>query len=323
MPKLRAETTKDIIAILCSDLHFSDRPPIARSGENWYECMRRYLKQLTDLQIKHANAAIVVAGDLLDSWRECPALINFLLVHMPTMYAVPGNHDCKHGNINDLDKTAYWTLVEAGKIKHLDPYVGVGNIDGPKGLVIVGFPWGYPLQAAIREEKEHGDIVYLAVVHDYIWSKAAGHHPKAKESQYWKAQRAKLKNFDVALFGDNHTGFKIESKTKGMPHIFNAGTFFRRKIDEISYKPHVGLLHADGTVSRHYLDTSEDVFLDTRKADELTGMDISKLIEEFERIGGEIVSYGESLMQFLSANNIDNTVARIIRKVIEQQRSGK
>ena len=277
--------------------------------------MRRYLKQLSDLQTKHRQAPIVVAGDVLDSWRECPALINFLLVHMPTVYAVPGNHDCKHGNINDLDKTAYWTLVEAKKIIHLDAYIPVdlGRV------TLVGFPWGFPLQSI----EEPIASIHVAVVHDYIWSKNAGHHPKAKESQHWKAQRAKLKNFDVALFGDNHTGFLIESKTKGMPHIFNAGTFFRRKIDEISYKPHVGLLHADGTVSRHYLDTSEDVFLDTRKADELTGMDISKLIEEFERIGGEIVSYGESLMQFLSANNVDNAVARIIRKVIEQQRSGK
>lgn len=319
VPHLRRQAADDVIAILVGDMHLSDRPPIARSGEEWYAAMKRPLDQLRALQAQHGGAIILYAGDITDHWRESPALVNFLLVHLPEGFAVPGNHDLLHGNYNSLDKTAYWTLVEAGRIKHLDPYIKIDAVPSQTfdSLRIVGMPWGFPLQAL---EQKDTKTTYIACVHRYIWSNASGKHIKAKPEEHWKEQRKKLKNFDVALFGDNHGGFIVESKTKGMPHIVNPGCLIRRKIDEINYKPFVGLLHRNGSVSRHYLDVSQDTFLDTRKVNELTGTDISKLIEEFERIGSEITSYADALMSFLSSNGVEKAVAKVIRSILEKEK---
>lgn len=44
--------------------------------------------------------------------------------------------------------------------------------------------------------------------------------------------------------------------------VSNSGGLFRRRMDEIDNRPCVGLLKRDGKVERHYLDVSEDKFLD-------------------------------------------------------------
>lgn len=318
---MRAVDPNPVIAILCSDIHLSERAPIARAvRQDWFTVQKRYLDQLQTLKENH-NAILIVAGDVFDYWKSSPELINFALAHMPGCYAVPGQHDLPNHNYNDLHKSAYWTLVEAGSIKHLDPYIKMDIPDSR--LRIIGMPWGFPCQKANRTEREGVDCIYIAVVHAYCYSNKTGCHPHAKPEQHWKAHRSKLKNFDVAVFGDHHKGFLIPSKTKGMPTIYNSGTLLKRTVDEMEYCPRVGLLRKDGTVEQHYLDCSQDEWIDTRKASEATGIDFSKVMQEIERIGGEAVSFIEHLERYLSGSNLDAVVERVLRKIIEKVRNDK
>jgi DNA repair exonuclease SbcCD nuclease subunit len=133
---MRAADPNPVIAILCSDIHLSERAPIARAvGQDWFTVQKRYLDQLRELKEKH-NAILIVAGDVFDYWKSSPELINFAIVHMPECYAVPGQHDLPNHNYNDLHKSAYWTLVEAKIIKHLDPYIKIDVPDSRLRIAI-------------------------------------------------------------------------------------------------------------------------------------------------------------------------------------------
>ncbi len=87
-----------IAAVLVADLHLSDTPPAARSGEpDWRATQAGYLNQVTRLCRRH-ECPLVIAGDLFDDgWRErrcSPALINLALTYLPDQcYGIPGQHD--------------------------------------------------------------------------------------------------------------------------------------------------------------------------------------------------------------------------------------
>jgi hypothetical protein len=300
-----------IVAILCSDIHLSHKVPTARSVEkDWYEVMANGLEELRNLSSKH-NCPVICAGDIFDKWDSPPELINFALTHLPNLIAVPGQHDLPYHNIGDIKKSAYWTLVEAGVVHTLEPYE-VQVIHNDKydcQIHAVGHPWGTPVKPI--KEAPNG-IINLAVVHDYIWS---GKH-KYKNAPEEKRVSKRLDNFtgyDALVFGDNHKGFLTGQ-------VLNCGTFFRRKSDEKSYDPMVGLLHSDGFIERHYLQyCQDDKFVDVDEALEILekGVEFAELIEDLGKLGEKGVDFITSVMNFLDTNGIGKRVRKVILESLE------
>ena len=100
-----------VIAVCCSDIHLSHRPPKLREAEpNWYAAQARVLSQVRAVVETH-KCPLIVAGDVFDEgWRahKCPPeLVNFAIRHLPVCYAVPGQHDLPHHRYADVDKSAY------------------------------------------------------------------------------------------------------------------------------------------------------------------------------------------------------------------------
>src|SRR5690554_6947876 len=244
-----------VIAILCSDLHLSEKPPVARSAEpDWWAAMLRPIKQLKAAQDKY-NAPILCAGDVFDKWKSSPELINFALEHLPEMYAIPGQHDLPLHNYEDIDKSAFGTLVRAGKLHLLTPgkATHIGDPELGRCFIAVGFPWGAPIQS--HERKRHLEsYLHIAVVHAYIWTKGTG-FPGAPEEKSLAGYAEALDGYDVALFGDNHKPFLARS---GKCRVFNHGGFMCRKSDEMNHQPAIGLLRACGEIDLHDLDVSAD-----------------------------------------------------------------
>jgi hypothetical protein len=232
------------LAVLCSDLHLSERAPACRAekGQAWLDVQARGLSELDKLA-KELDAVVVCAGDVFDRWNPGPELINFALEHLPQMYAVPGQHDLPYHNYSNKKKSAYWTLVKAQKVFDLRP----GEVTRDRNLCLVGFPWGVQLTNPPPVPEAYKDWVRLAVVHRYCW--VSGHKfPGADESNHANEHRKRLNGFDAAVVGDNHQHFLSYGATGDFPTILNCGTFFRRKRDEINYTPKVGVLYSDGTV---------------------------------------------------------------------------
>lgn len=303
-----------VVAILCSDIHLSHKPPIARSAEpDWYEAMRWPLDQLRDLQEKY-DCPTIIAGDIFDKWDSPAELINFALNFLPMgAYAIPGQHDLPNHNLEDIERSAYWTLVAAGTIKHLDTTTPVGD------LTLWPAPWGED----IPEPDEQ--IFNLAVVHAYIWQQGYG-YPGAPKDKYTSKYVPKLKGYQAAAFGDNHKGFQFvidNDDPQNGPYcsVINCGTLMRRKADEMKYQPHVGVLYANGNIRPHFLHCKDDKFVDIDQALELVerSLDITEFVGELAGLARTVVDFGEALRRFLTSNKIDSHVRKVILDAMERK----
>jgi len=132
----------NVIAILCSDIHLCHTPPVARSAEpDWYVAMERQLDELRAVAEQH-GAPIVCAGDIFDRWNSPPELINFAIQSSPKMHSIPGQHDLPHHRYEDMQRSAYWTLVAAGVLTDLGTVPKVVS----NWLAVHPFPWGFPIK---------------------------------------------------------------------------------------------------------------------------------------------------------------------------------
>lgn len=304
--------------MLCSDLHLSQRPPVARSVEpDWYSTMAGYLGQLRGLSEGHGTSGnplpVICAGDIFDRWNAPAELINFALAYLPRMYAVPGQHDLPHHSYEDIRKSAYWTLVEAGKIVNLEPGkpLGVGTMQ------LWGFPWGTPVEPCPETAYLGLDV---AVIHSYLWTeKSRSGYPGAPKEKRLVVYAKKLKGYDAAVFGDNHKGFQSFVPSLGC-RVLNCGGYMRRKSDERDYQPTVGLLRSDGTITRYKLDVSEDKFLDSGDIpqslrDNNIGFDT--FLEELSAFGDAAINFNEAVHRLLEREKVSPVVKRIVLASLE------
>lgn len=62
------QAPKDLVAVLVSDIHLSQKPPVARSAEgSWYQAMQR---QLAEVKRVAKGAPVLCAGDVFRSLVE-------------------------------------------------------------------------------------------------------------------------------------------------------------------------------------------------------------------------------------------------------------
>lgn len=252
--------TKDhVVAICFSDLHLSLNPPIARSGEkSWLGTMKRTLEEIKDLALRHNGVPILCAGDLFDRWNSPPELINWCLDNLPEIYAIPGNHDIPFHQVQRLSKSAYQTLVQAGKVislLHRPTWFKTGRESDPFYTLVYGFHFG----SECEPEKIGGgraQVLQLALTHEYVWIKGKS-YPGADPSGNLTKRAKVFKKFDTVIIGDNHQGYS--ATLSDGTNVFNCGTVLRRKSNEVHYRPHVGIVYASGKVKPHYLNISKDV----------------------------------------------------------------
>lgn len=301
---------QDPVAVLCADLHLTLRQPNCRADENWMAIQRDYLLQLNDLA-KVKDLPVICAGDIFDRWNPPPELINFALRYLPhQMLCVPGQHDLPNHNIKDLYRSGYGVLVQANKIVDLTAMKGESLLC--RGVNYFGFGWEQEVQP---NKEKGGSGLEVAVIHQYVWRKGDA-YPDAPKDQHFDKMWSKLRGYDVAVFGDNHKGF---SEHKGSTLIYNCGGFIRRKSDELKYIPAVGLLYADGSVVRHKLDTSKDLFHEDSRDEPKNGVDLQNFLENLEGLVGEQgLDFRAAIKHYLDAEKVDKETRKIITASLEQ-----
>ncbi len=311
-------STDKVIAIFAADIHLSHKPPVWRSAEpDWYWAMQRPLNEIADLQ-KIFECPVIYAGDIFDRWNSPPELINFAIKHLPKGYAIPGQHDLPLHNMEDIEKSAYWTLYKAGVLKHISPKcVGteIGFPKYPNSLIDVhAFPFGFPIQ----ENKRKNNLIQIALVHEYVWIKDASYPnaPKEKKIDYTKNKKGRIKGYDIIVYGDNHKGFWVGFEDA---QILNCGTLMRRKSDEVDYQPQIGLLLDSGKMISHKLDISQDQHLESMEnVNEDEKIDLSDFIEELELLGDTALDFQEAMKQYFESNKTKKAVKKILLKAMEK-----
>lgn len=281
---------RKVVAICCSDIHLSTKPPVARAGEeDWLRAQARPLWQLKKLAEEH-DVVILCAGDIFDRWNSPPELINWAIKHLPKMYAIPGQHDLPNHRLEDIHRSAYWTLVEAGIVTHVpdleSPHIGWG-------IELRGFPWGTPLRY-FKPDRTDALVLSVALVHQYVWVPNRGYPGALKEDRLAYCGK-NLKGWDIVIFGDNHLSFLCRSKGTT---VFNCGSFQRRNSDQIGYNPQVGLLYNDGSIEPKCLDCSDDVIQKRSTAiDVKEKLDIEDFLAELTKLESSELDFREAIKQ--------------------------
>lgn len=245
-----------------------------------------------------------------DRWNPPPELINFALDELPSLYAVPGQHDLAHHSYEDIRKSGYWTLVKAGRVVNL-PALSPVEVPGITPLRLWGFPWG----TQVMPLTDPCDLVLdVAVVHAYFWTKGRG-YPGASEEGLPSRWKKRVRGYDVAVFGDNHTPCHIPRGNLGI-EMYGCGGFFRRKSDERDHQPSVGLLRSDGSVTRHYLNVEADRFVDdVREAATAPGLE--GLLEELGRLADRGIDFAVAVRRALDNEGVSETVRAVVLKALE------
>ena len=297
------------IAILCSDLHFSQNAPVARSAESdWFVAQERSWNQIRD-RANQDDLPIIIAGDIFDHWKSSPELINFVLCLFSGLriYAVPGQHDLPNHRYDEMNRSAYGTLVQAGVIKEIEPQepFSIGE------MTLYGFPWGYEIE---KSKGRNGNRLNIAVVHKYCWKDV--HYLGVSKDSHVEAFGKKLKGYDLAVFGDNHGGFLSCSDDC---IVLNCGTMMCRKSDEKNYQPHYGILYDDFTVARVPFDTSKDKWLDQKETESLVdkALDMSNLVSELESLGGDALDFKEMLLRYMESSGTALPTKTLIMKALD------
>ncbi len=316
-----------VVGVFLADIHLSSKRPACRaSDEEWFGVMEGYFGQVmniahrrTDIgdgKILDQKVPIICAGDVFDKWNSSPELINFALQYMPKMWSIPGQHDLPYHRYEDRKKSAYWTLVEAGRIVDLNAVHTISP-----DVRIHAFPYGFEITPL---ETPHDLVIDVALVHKYIWRKGAC-YPDAPPELRLASQYKILKGYDVAFYGDNHIPFDHEPE-EGCK-VYNIGSLMRRKIDQLNHRPSVCLLYSDKSVKRHYLDVSKDKFIDVK---DLIGEDpesddgkMSAFVDDLLTLVDTAVNFSEALSKVVDKKDISPEVARVILTALERAKEGK
>lgn len=312
-----------VLAVVCADVHLSEKPPIARSAEpDWYDAMCRPLRQMVKL-CKEYDAPLVIAGDVFDKWNSPARLINFALHELQgvRVYAIPGQHDLENHSLELINRSAYWTLVESAVVQHIGPGVIV-ELPGAIPLRLHGFAWKVPLKP---NKKRHPLAVEVAVMHRYVWRKDRG-HAKATAESHADNLAKDLRGYDICITGDNHSPFNCKV---GDCILYNCGGLMRRTKAEIDHTPSVGLIRHNkergAYVERVLLDCSTDKFLHLPES--VTKSDGSSLNagEFLEELGGLVdaaIDFRSAVLRCLEEKGVDQQTREVILRAMEGSKNG-
>lgn len=298
-------------ALCTSDFHIEETPPPFRSNEpDWWSAMQRPIDQIKALQ-KQYRCPILFAGDLYNKWKVPPEVISWSLRHLPTMYAVPGQHDLPYHRYADVKQSGYWTMVEAGRLIDLKP--GEPH-PVSEDIAVYGFPWGCEVTPPTNKPIAGFTV---ALVHAYCWVQKAcypGAPPERRAGEWVK----RLRGYDFGVFGDNH---KSHLYTADGVQVVNNGAVMRRKSDESDYRPRVYLLWSDGQVSAEYLDTSRDVqneaAVEEIVKDAVDAGDLLKAVRELKATG---IDFWDTLKRLMETLGIKDGVREKVMKSCEEKK---
>ncbi len=295
------------IAIFCSDLHLSLKPPIFRSNEpDWFAAMQRPLDQIRELQDEH-QCPIFCAGDIFDKWNSPPELINFAMKHLPSMYCIPGQHDLPEHDLNQIKRSAYWTLVASGHICNLSSYA-VQDIDWRDDFLIHAFPYG----TKITPYKDKKKVLQIALIHQYNWTDNHSYPDAPKDRKV--LNRKEFQGYDLVFSGDNHIPFTVKNEENT---FINCGALMVRKSDDWR-APSVWLLHEDGNVERIFLHVKKDIYLEVEPSvKQAEDLDIDELLEELNKLDEVKSDFREAVYRYLKKNGADEAVKKILIRALD------
>lgn len=270
--------------------------------------MARPLRELSYYQ-QQLECPVLCAGDLFHRWNSSPELINFAMEYLPEqLISIPGQHDLPSHRSDLVCKSAYWTLEWAKKIMD----VSFGRVVLiPFNFAVAGLKYNEEISADnIRLLfSSFGERRKILLVHRYVWYGASKYEKAEQETHIGRIiKEIAAAGVSVVVFGDNHIPWDMIYRPKAgreSTSVYNCGSFIRRNSDEEDHRPSIGILFADGTIERVYLDISEDKLIVTDRETALLAeedhVDVTDFLKEMRSLRLSGADFGEALNRYLSS----------------------
>ena len=291
------------IALIGADYHFSDKRPICRKEEDWFEYQKSVLNFLKDVCDEH-DIVHVVVGDIFDRSRHSNELVNLVIDNLPVSYVTAGNHDLPYHNMELNGKSAYGCLTRSKVATQMDE-----PISFDESVFLHPFHFGQKYHDC-PEEFEGFNI---ALIHELIWETPPFEDAPKKGNVENLVKR--LKGYDMIICGDNHEHFITE--VDGVV-IMNCGSLMRLTAAQVDYQPKVHLLYSDGSLKSIDVPCDNDLIsrehLDVKKK---TEREINKVVNKLKnKKDGEkyLMSFEERVERAIVVSEITPKVIEIIKE---------
>jgi len=285
------------VAVACSDIHLSDKAPVARAGEpDWHGKQREALAFITSTARKLV-VPVLMAGDLFHNARATPAMEILAMQAFKgvDMIKIPGQHDLPNHKIENADKGSYGVFTEYHKLSGGDP------VD----LVIAEFPYGAEFRGSYSPDA-------IAMIHHLVWQ-GKPPYPGAPEEGNVSEIVKRLPGYQFIVAGDNHKGFTCKV---GDTTVVNCGSMMRRTADQEDYKPRCYVLYDNGDAEPVYLPIEDDIFTREHRDDKIErDARVSAFVSKLKDIEVEL-SFEGNLDRFCKANNVDSEIVELIQEAI-------
>lgn len=311
MPKLQTTSVtspnSEPIAILVSDLHIRSTVPSARTETDWYEVMAAAFAALKKVASKH-KVPIICAGDVVDKWNSSGELVSWAIDHVPTMYAIPGQHCLLGHDLSNKLRGAYGALVKSGVLIDMEPEQWTTITPGK--LSAYAMPWGRYLGPSDIPDRG----VRLLVIHKYLYYDQRTCYQGAPEEGSYERHKDLFSPFDAVLAGDNHIPWLVHATGRS---IYNHGGFIPQNKDQKNLTPSVGVLYENGRISLEELEVPPPLWQEAQVVE--TGPDysgVAKAIADMRNTGPD---FSERLLR-AAENAASDEVRKIVREVWEKTR---
>ena len=291
------------LAILCSDLHLRETTPRSRAESDWYEVMAAQLAALTDAA-REFYVPIICAGDVFDKWNPSAELVNFAIDNLPTIYAIPGQHDLRYHAYDERYRGAYGALCKTRKIIDLPAnqwFLIHGGHNHLFNLWTWAMPWG---KYGVPDPIQTSSDFKLGVLHQYRWCNTGNKHAMADDSSKLESL---IPGLDALLIGDNHIPWEL-------PRVLNHGGFIPQNSDQRDYVPHYGVLFADGHIERKPYNVPEPQWVENEVPQQA---EASGVIEQLNNLQETSDSFTDRLKRAVQ-NEVRKTVKEELEAILQK-----
>lgn len=284
-------------AILCSDIHLREDTPTCFTGD--FQKEQWVALDVIKIHQELHNCPVYHAGDLFHHWKPSPWLLSKTMQYIPNnFHTVLGQHDLPQHNLDLVQKSGVWTLMEAGKVKLLHScHYG----QTPDQMMV-------PLSDITKH-----DIL--------IWHRMTYIQPPYPGATGGNARQVLMKypQYKLIVTGDNHQSFSIGHDGR---LLVNPGNMTRQVADQIDFQPRVALWYADtNTIEWINLPKQENVI--TREHIERKEARTSRIEAFIKQLNMDDwkaeLSFEENLENFFVTNDVREPVKQIIYKAIDNE----
>lgn len=304
MQRTKPPLNKPVLAILVSDLHLTEKTPIARTDDYWSAQVRKL--EFLQTQAQEYRCPVICAGDVFDHWKASPWLISQVYQHLPRPFvAIPGQHDLPNHSLELYPKSTLALLESVDDDIHIltsrdDQY-------HQPGLSIVGIPYGEDW-----DNPRQGDLLIL---HTLVWPDKPPVWSQGSSSS--KQILSKFGgDFTLILTGDNHRTFTTSNSDT---ILVNPGSMMRQSVDQVNHHPVCYLYHGgtditsvelpiqDGVLNQEHINLRNErdgrmkAYIEQTRRNWKTGLSFSNNLEAFFAEQGTPQKVREIIWQALEA----------------------